>query len=760
MTVKGTFGKEDIELYNAAEEDTLRRLLYVTELNSKADKKTLDAIGKGISSSNDGLEDLDRASSRSSDGLEELASSTKNSNKAFGDFSRDFKWHSKLLIDGFKNADPQQILESSIEVIQDGLKGIAALSPALAVPAGAAGLALEGLSLVGGAAIGALEGFSQRTKELAQSGVILGEGVATFSNQVLDSGITLGQYTKFVTENADSLRLIGGSAKEGSKQILGLRKQVIGTEEQFNRLGFATEEIPNILSDFAESITYTGGTLDNMSSQEVQQRTADYAKNLRIIADITGKDAKSRKEASRAAAAEALNQSYLLKLQNSGVEGAFTAFGNISAIVGDTLGPQAAKLWSQYNTDIGVALDGQTALWEQANPEVAAVLRDYKEKLAANQITAEQAEKGILAALTSIPDEALKAAALRTAELGSASAMGAKGLEAFEEVNKQIIGTGQLIKLNLKELENNMTAAKTTRDQITQGIVNLEATKQQLEILQSKTAISIATLAGPMMSEALEKLVGSVNYAADMIRIQTLPEREQQISSTLSKLENAPESVTGEELDDMIMAMQREYRYRIEQEGGVEGWALWLTKPIQLLADNIEDAIGAGRDNYTNQQLIELTKQQLDFVKDQKSDKLLPSDKERYLQENPDISSRARPVEPRSVQSESPVESEYQFNSNQYMPHARGGIIDKPRKVLVGEAGPELILPAERGSNGKLGLEVSGAMLDNSRLLQSLVKVNEDQAAMIAGLNSQMANMNNNFEKLVYEQRQANRLAV
>jgi hypothetical protein len=86
---------------------------------------------------------------------------------------------------------------------------------------------------------------------------------------------------------------------------------------------------------------------------------------------------------------------------------------------------------------------------------------------------------------------------------------------------------------------------------------------------------------------------------------------------------------------------------------------------------------------------------------------------------------------------------------------ALGGIFNyKPggELVTVAEAGPELVAPAKRTREGKLGLEVSGAHLDNSQLLRSLVEISKGQADLMASLNGK-------FDKLVSEQRQANRLS-
>ena len=60
------------------------------------------------------------------------------------------------------------------------------------------------------------------------------------------------------------------------------------------------------------------------------------------------------------------------------------------------------------------------------------------------------------------------------------------------------------------------------------------------------------------------------------------------------------------------------------------------------------------------------------------------------------------------------------FAKNKIVPYAKGGIIGQPtlfkyasggagRFGLMGEAGPEAIMPLRRGANGKLGVEASGS---------------------------------------------------
>ena len=53
------------------------------------------------------------------------------------------------------------------------------------------------------------------------------------------------------------------------------------------------------------------------------------------------------------------------------------------------------------------------------------------------------------------------------------------------------------------------------------------------------------------------------------------------------------------------------------------------------------------------------------------------------------------------------------FAQNGIVPYAKGGYIGRPTMALMGEAGPEAVLPLRRGANGKLGVGASGGGVGN-----------------------------------------------
>ena len=77
------------------------------------------------------------------------------------------------------------------------------------------------------------------------------------------------------------------------------------------------------------------------------------------------------------------------------------------------------------------------------------------------------------------------------------------------------------------------------------------------------------------------------------------------------------------------------------------------------------------------------------------------------------------------------------FAQNKIVPYANGGLVSRPTLSLMGEAGPEAVLPLKRGANGQLGVQVAGADMNAamSRYARrgSGAAITTDDAAAMAG---------------------------
>ena len=77
------------------------------------------------------------------------------------------------------------------------------------------------------------------------------------------------------------------------------------------------------------------------------------------------------------------------------------------------------------------------------------------------------------------------------------------------------------------------------------------------------------------------------------------------------------------------------------------------------------------------------------------------------------------------------------FAQNKIVPYANGGLVSRPTLSLMGEAGPEAVLPLKRGANGQLGVQVAGpdmnAAMGRYARRGSGAAITTDDAAAMAG---------------------------
>jgi hypothetical protein len=131
--------------------------------------------------------------------------------------------------------------------------------------------------------------------QMSASGALFTDGVTGMRNAAWGAGLTVEQMSNVVKANSAKMAEAGigvGAATKMFGQVATSMK-VSGVREQLMKLGFGVEEQVSLMADVTKRLRQSGKLV---TSKDVEAATEKYAKNLRLIADITGEDAKRKME--------------------------------------------------------------------------------------------------------------------------------------------------------------------------------------------------------------------------------------------------------------------------------------------------------------------------------------------------------------------------------------------------------------------------------------------------------------------------------
>lgn len=137
-----------------------------------------------------------------------------------------------------------------------------------------------------------IDGFSN----LSNVGAIYSGGMMAQIKTAHEAGLTLDQFSKAVANNTEAFSKAGIGVAEGSKRMAAaMTAGGKSARDGMFALGMNMEQQADA---YAQTIALMAGPSGKLraSNQEVAAETAEYAKSLKIISDITGQDAKARME--------------------------------------------------------------------------------------------------------------------------------------------------------------------------------------------------------------------------------------------------------------------------------------------------------------------------------------------------------------------------------------------------------------------------------------------------------------------------------
>jgi hypothetical protein len=141
---------------------------------------------------------------------------------------------------------------------------------------------------------------------LSSAGAMFASGMEGMRNAAYESGLDLVSFSEVIKTNQGVLASSGLTVSDAVKEVGAVTarfsvqtgKSGKTLQEEMLKLGYSIKEQADVAIQYAADVKRSGMDLRRPESATA---AADYAKNLRLIADITGQDAKSKMDQARKA---------------------------------------------------------------------------------------------------------------------------------------------------------------------------------------------------------------------------------------------------------------------------------------------------------------------------------------------------------------------------------------------------------------------------------------------------------------------------
>ena len=166
---------------------------------------------------------------------------------------------------------------------------------------------------------------------LSSSGAMFADGMTGMRAAAGEAKLTLAQFTAIVKSSSSQLSDSGMSVGEAS-EFTGrvLAKGGDSMKKSLANLGYSFEEQGELVAQVMKDMRGSSVGPLTVSDTEVAEQTQKYAENLRIIADITGEDAKGKMEEARNSANQLAFQQKMSKMSDTERDNVMNAMGNMS----------------------------------------------------------------------------------------------------------------------------------------------------------------------------------------------------------------------------------------------------------------------------------------------------------------------------------------------------------------------------------------------------------------------------------------------
>jgi hypothetical protein len=166
-----------------------------------------------------------------------------------------------------------------------------------------------------------LSGVSKAYTQASQVGLTGAEGMKGLADQAIKAGVSLEQWAAISTKGAADLGFTFASATQGAKILADTAEEFrdAGFTDMFRRMGMTLEEQNESIISYAKIHSWNTRQ-EKLSTRELAERSANYAKELDTLAKITGESRQQIAKTLEAQKAE-LGWGATMELMNDRVAG-------------------------------------------------------------------------------------------------------------------------------------------------------------------------------------------------------------------------------------------------------------------------------------------------------------------------------------------------------------------------------------------------------------------------------------------------------
>jgi len=368
MAVTGDLGGQQITLNNAAQEETLARILAImssaNNANSPEYQKLLaqsaSAASQSIKQSGQSVKGLGLEADDAKFGVSGLGRAATGAKRYMDSFGASMTAMGNTLSGSDPYGMATGLLNTTSQLAGSAIDGFSsALGPVGSMLGGLAKAGVGVAAALTGVFIGAMSKTTQEFNKMQAGGALFGGDLISTRRAAHGAGVTMEQMSGIVSKAGQSLAMFGGQTSAGAKEFGQANSQLIASQgDQMLRMGIGYEEMGIRTAEYMETLAMSNQRMGTFgtSAADVAAGTARLAKQQKMMSALNGESIEAEKAKQKAVRQDAAFQATIAKMstgQRTEMEALLKQFPHLSGAI-----KEAALTGEAFSAESLMAVEG------------------------------------------------------------------------------------------------------------------------------------------------------------------------------------------------------------------------------------------------------------------------------------------------------------------------------------------------------------------------------------------------------------------